>query len=664
MPDRALHQSHASLTAQLGLAGGLVLLAAHSLLGLGDAGAFFNNWLYDGLMLGSAGLCLARVVMAKDEWAAWGLIGVALLLWALADIYSTSVLTGTGADPFPSPADAGYLAFYPLVLAGMALLVRARLPKVPAATWLDGAIAALAMSMIGIEVLLDVALRNTDASGLELVASVAYPLGDILTLSFAAAVLVVIRGVPGRSWALIVLGLALSAFADAVYSYQVYGGSYVPGSWVDLIWPAGAVAFAFAAWQPVQHQAATVARGFRAVVVPAAFTLLIAARFAISPAIPVNRLALLVAAATLVVIVARFVLTMAENQKLVRRIEIDPLTGLENRGKLLEDLRAVLAAREPRLLAIFDLDGFKAYNDTFGHPAGDALLDRLGSRLRESVRNGNAYRIGGDEFCVMLPGDCGAEAIERAALALSGQGEGFEVNASYGYVRLPDEAATPSAALQIADKRMYAYKDSHRLSAGGQAKAVLLRALRERQPDLGRHVSSVSALAAAVGNRLGVEASDLIVLARAAELHDIGKMAIPDAILDKPGPLSDEEWTFMKQHTILGERILSSAQALAPVAQIVRSSHEHFDGSGYPDGLAGDAIPLAGRVILACDAYEAMTSHRPYAPALSDGEARAELLRCSGTQFDPHVVEILLGVLNADQVPAIDTSLGVEAQTA
>jgi HD-GYP domain-containing protein (c-di-GMP phosphodiesterase class II) len=161
-----------------------------------------------------------------------------------------------------------------------------------------------------------------------------------------------------------------------------------------------------------------------------------------------------------------------------------------------------------------------------------------------------------------------------------------------------------------------------------------------------------------------MEPGELIVLARAAELHDIGKVAIPDIILDKPGPLTDEEWAFMRQHTIIGERILSSAPALARVAQIVRSSHEHFDGSGYPGGLAGDAIPLSARVILACDAYEAMTSDRPYASALSDGEARAELLRCSGTQFDPHVVETLLGVLDADQVPPIVTSLGVEAQTA
>jgi two-component system cell cycle response regulator len=174
----------------------------------------------------------------------------------------------------------------------------------------------------------------------------------------------------------------------------------------------------------------------------------------------------------------------------------------------------------------------------------------------------------------------------------------------------------------------------------------------------------VSELAVAVGDRLGMERSELIVLARAAELHDIGKVAIPDAILDKPEPLDDDDWAFMSQHTILGERIISSAPALAQVARIVRSSHEHFDGHGYPDSLAGDVIPLASRVILACDAYEAMTSDRPYAAARSDTEARAELRRCSGTQFDPGVVETLLEVLDVDRVPTIVTSLGTEAQTA
>ncbi len=651
------------VAAQSALAAGLALLAAHYLFGLSEDGSLFDNWVYDGVMLGSAGLCLSRFALVGAERSAWGLIGAALLFWALADVYWTAVVQGPGPDPFPSLADIGYLAFYPLVFAGMALLVRARLPRVPAATWIDGAIAALAMTMLGIELLLDFVLQRADASGLSLAASIAYPLGDILTVSFAAALLVVIRGIPGRSWTLIVLGLATSAFADGVYSYQAYLGSYSPGGWVDLLWPLGAVLLAFAAWQPVRRRAVTVARGWRAVVVPAGFTLLIAIRFALSPLQPVNPLAEIVAAATLVLIVARFVLTMNENQLLVKRIETDPLTGLENRGKLLEDLRAALVARRPQILAIFDLDGFKAYNDSFGHPAGDALLSRLGARLVAAVPGGSAYRIGGDEFCVMLPGGSGEKFVKRAAAALSAHGEGFRVGSSHGSVRLPDEATTAPAALQIADKRMYAQKDSRRLSAGGQAKAVLLRALRERQPDLGRHVGSVSELAAAVGDRLGMDRGELIVLARAAELHDIGKVAIPDAILDKPGPLNDEEWEFMKQHTILGERIASSAPALAQVAQIVRCSHEHFDGGGYPDGLAGDAIPLASRVILACDAYEAMTSERAYAAPLSDEAARAELRRCAGTQFDSLVVDTLLGVLDVD-LPTIFASVGSEAQPA
>ena len=664
MPERAPHQSRASVAAQFGLAAGFALLAAHSLLGLSANHDLFDNWIYDGLMVGAAALCLTRAVTVGTERSAWALIGAALLVWALAEVYWNAVVAGPGPEPFPTIADIGYLGYYPLILAGMALLVRARFPSVPAVAWLDGAIAGLAMTMIGVEVLLDFVLDKADASGLSLAASIAYPLGDILTLSFALALLVVIRGIPGRSWALIAAGLAISAIADGIYSYQAYLGTYSLGGLVDLLWPLAALMLGFAAWQPAVQRAVTVARGWRAVVVPAGFTLLIAIRFALSPVAPVRPLAEVVAAATLSVIVIRFVLTMAENQTLIRRIEIDPLTGLENRGKLLEDLRAAIAGGEPRLLAIFDLDGFKAYNDTFGHPAGDTLLSQLGRRLEASVSDGSAYRIGGDEFCVMLPGDRGAEAVERAAEALSGHGDGFEVTASFGYVRLPDEATTASAALQTADKRMYAYKDSRRLSAGGQAKAVLLRALRERQPDLGRHVGGVSELATAVGRGLEMDRSELIVLARAAELHDIGKVAIPDAILEKPGPLNDEEWAFMKQHTILGERILASAPALAQVAQIVGLSHEHFDGSGYPNGLAGDAIPLAARVILACDAYEAMTSERPYAPALSDAAAREELRRCSGTQFDPEVVKTLLDVLDAERVPAIITSLGTEAQSA
>ena len=409
----------------------------------------------------------------------------------------------------------------------------------------------------------------------------------------------------------------------------------MPGGWVDLIWPAGAVALAFAAWQPAQHRAAAVARGFRALVVPAAFTLLIAARFGLSPLLEVNQLAQLAAAATLVLIVARFALTMAENQQLVRRIETDPLTGLENRGKLLEDLRAVLAAREPRLLAIFDLDGFKAYNDTFGHPAGDTLSSRLAGRLQASVPMGSAYRIGGDEFCVMLPGDRDAETIEQAAVALSGQGDGFEVSASYGSVLLPEEASTPSAALQIADKRMYAFKDSRqplrgRAGKGGPAAGPEREPARPRAP---RRQRLRAGRRGRQPPRHGAQRADCACPRGRASRHRQG--GDPRRDPRQARAARRRGWAFMSQHTILGERIVSSAPALAPVALIVRSSHEHFDGNGYPDGLAGEAIPLASRVILACDAYEAMTSHRPYAAALSDSKARRGAAALLGNAVRP-----------------------------
>src|SRR4029077_20872231 len=177
---------------------------------------------------------------------------------------------------------------------------------------------------------------------------------------------------------------------------------------------------------------------------------------------------------------------------------------------------------------------------------------------------------------------------------------------------------------------------------------VLLQALNERYPDLQAHQRGVGALVLAVGRRMGVDGEELDVLARAAELHDVGKIAIPDAILNKPDPLDEEEWRFMRRHTILGERILMAASALRPVARLVRSSHERFDGDGYPDGLRGEEIPLGARIIFVCDAYDAMTSERAYSPAIAPSEAIAELRACAGSQFDPDVVEAFVQTLDVD----------------
>jgi two-component system, cell cycle response regulator len=222
--------------------------------------------------------------------------------------------------------------------------------------------------------------------------------------------------------------------------------------------------------------------------------------------------------------------------------------------------------------------------------------------------------------------------------ALREHGEGFEVTTSYGAVSAPGEVNSPTLALQIADRRMYAHKGDRRMSAGRQSRDVLLRTLSERQPDLHLHLRGTADLVIAVGRELGMASDELDDVARAAELHDVGKIAIPDAILEKPGPLDETEWAFMRRHTIIGERILMAAPSLRTVAPLVRSSHERWDGSGYPDGLAGQEIPLGSRVVAVCDAFDAMTTNRPYRQRLGEPAALAELRRCSGTQFDPAVV--------------------------
>jgi|GEM_PF-3433238 len=326
----------------------------------------------------------------------------------------------------------------------------------------------------------------------------------------------------------------------------------------------------------------------------------------------------------------------------------DSLTKLGNRRKLeadLEDRRAEQSSSLPSVLILFDLDGFKSYNDTFGHLAGDALLTRLGAKLATAARaHGNAYRLGGDEFCVLADARSSElhALVGSAAGALEERGEKFAVGASYGAVLMPHEATTLEYALQLADERMYARKKRRPSLAGDQARDVLMRILHARQPALEDHSSEVAQLCVRVGRRFAMTAEDLDELWRAAELHDIGKVAIPDAILEAPRGLDSEEWAFMHQHTILGERILSAAPALRPVAVLVRASHERWDGEGYPDGIGGERIPLGARIIAACDAYEAMTTDRVYRRGRDHETACRELRREAGRQFDPDVVDALL----------------------
>ena len=364
--------------------------------------------------------------------------------------------------------------------------------------------------------------------------------------------------------------------------------------------------------------------------------------------------AVVLTAAAVLAVIARMAVTFRDKLQLLAaariEAETDALTGIGNRRKLITDLEATLTDGAPAMLMLLDLDGFKAYNDTFGHPAGDALLARLAKKLAASIgASGEVYRIGGDEFCVLAPVETARLQSFAAAAqtALREHGEGFRITAAQGSVSLPEEAAEVAEALRLVDERMYDEKDGRRAAAGRQSRDVVVRVLYERDARLQGHLTDLVELARAVGAYLNLPQDELSDLSLAAELHEVGKLAIPDSILRKPGTLTDDEWRFVRRHTLIGERILSSAPALAEVSTIVRSTHERIDGQGYPDGLAGEEIPLASRIIGACVAYFAMTSTVPYRPARTPDGAIAELRRCAGTHFDARVVDAIVELHDA-----------------
>jgi len=291
---------------------------------------------------------------------------------------------------------------------------------------------------------------------------------------------------------------------------------------------------------------------------------------------------------------------------------------------------------------MLDLDGFKQYNDTFGHSAGDALLQRLGGRLSvvATQHSGSAYRMGGDEFCLLARchPDAAEQLLDATIAALQDNGDGWHVGCSQGAAWIPSEAASENEALNLADERMYANK-AGRSSASLQVTDALLQVITEQNASLDKHVEQTAECSAALAQALGQSEREVRRIRLAAKLHDVGKTAIPASILDKPGPLDEQEWAFMRRHTLIGERIVLAAPALANTAPLIRSSHERIDGHGYPDRLAGDNIPLGSRIIAVCDAYHAMTSDRAYRPGIGIDAALQQLHRHAGTQFDTTVVE-------------------------
>jgi two-component system cell cycle response regulator len=609
-------------------------------------GPAFGKLAYWIVIVGASLLTLYRARSIRGrEGLAWGLIGAGSLLWASGDVYWTLVLAHDDTVPVPSISDAGYLAFYPLVFAGLCLLLRARVEGAPRTLWVDGLTAALAAGAMSAAVVFQTVLDTVGGDPLGVATNRAYPVGDLILLAVVVDSFALRGWRADRTWALLGLGIVLFWVADSYYLVTVAGETYVYPSVLDGGWTSCLVLFSAAAWQPVRHTVAVEDRGAtRFTAFPIAFAILGLGILVLAALWSLNPLAVVLAAASLLAVFARLVLTLRENAGMLvtsrHEALTDALTGLGNRRVLTRDLDRIADGHDAAVLALFDLDGFKSYNDSFGHPAGDALLQRLGTKLAAHVDGaGSAYRMGGDEFCVLL--GVGAHPDEQAAAcagALTEHGDGFVITCSFGAIAVPSEERDAGEALRIADQRMYAHKHSGRTSARNQSRDVLLRALAERNPELGKHISGVAELAEAVARRLDLDMEQIDHIRHAAALHDVGKMAIPDAILDKPGALDEAEWEFIRRHTIIGERIVAAAPALHPVAALVRSSHERWDGGGYPDALAGEEIPLGSRIVSVCDAFDAMVADRPYRAGMDPADALVELEDCAGSQFDPAVV--------------------------
>lgn len=663
---------------------------AHSALGYGSGGAngVLSDGLYDVVLFGASAICLARGVLVDEDRIAWLLLGAAMTAWATGDLYSTVASPGHDVLEIPSPADGFYLAFYPAAYAGLVLLVRRYARRSPASVWLDGAIQGLGAGAVAAAVLGRPIVNDVHGGTGQLVTDLVYPLADLVLLTLVVGVFAMTGRRAGRGFTLLGASLLVAALADGWFLYAQSSNSYVDGEPLDSLWLLSALLLAWAAWEPLSarppsvaldgsHHAATAApepESRPQLAVPVAGAMAALALLVTDHVARLVNLAVALAAATLVLALVRMGLSFWEHHRLLKHTRAlaltDALTGLGNRRRLLLDLAEELQIeRRPSgcVLALFDLDGFKDYNDRFGHQLGDALLARFGRRLAATVcPTGECYRLGGDEFCVILhdnDGDAdqaGNPTAVRArltpsVLALSATGSAFSVGCSYGAVPLAEEGTTPVAVLQLADHRMYAHKaDRHNgeldRTNGGRAPVPP----PEPEPPIGVGLESVPELAVAVGRRLEMGERELEVLARAAVYRDVGKGAIPDDLLAAPESLEPDELAFVRLQSVAGERMVAAVPALRPAAPLVRSSHERFDGTGYPDGLEGDAIPLGSRIITACHTLGSLVAGRPYRRPIALDQSLVEVAAGRGTRFDPAVVEALLEEVLASHPQAVE----------
>lgn len=323
----------------------------------------------------------------------------------------------------------------------------------------------------------------------------------------------------------------------------------------------------------------------------------------------------------------------------------DPLTGLLSRA-FLEEVLSKENLLFPVGVALFDLNGLRLVNDAFGTAMGDQILVHLAEVLQEEYRQGGTFlfRYGGDEFLVLLPGSS-EEHLEKSVRRILARTErekvaGLPLSVSVGFALWRSRHVPFEKVVAEADDHLRRKKLTEEQSAHSALLSTIEHMLRETTQETEEHALRMATLAYELGEAMGLrerELGDLVLLAR---LHDIGKIAIPRSLLLKPSALSSEEWEEIKQHPEIGYRIAMTIPELRPIALAILTHHERFDGTGYPQGLRGEEIPLFSRILAVVDAYDVMITGRPYKSAVTPGEAIAELKRCAGTQFDPAIVEV------------------------
>lgn len=343
---------------------------------------------------------------------------------------------------------------------------------------------------------------------------------------------------------------------------------------------------------------------------------------------------------------------ITERKKAEKEIEYlsfhDALTDLYNRRYFDEELKRINVSRNlPLSLIILDVNGLKLTNDAFGHQFGDELLIKVAHVLKETCRADDIIaRIGGDEFAILLPQtdkDQTREVINRIKQAISlKKVEDIPLSVSCGCGTKNNEQEYIADVFKSAEDDMYRSKTSERRSYRHKTIDIIMQTLYAKSPREQAHSQRVSKLCGEIASFMGLDADELTT---AGILHDIGKVAISERVLDKKTPLTDSEWMMVKKHPEAGYNILSSATEYGLLAEYVISHHEHFDGSGYPNGLQGEKIPIPARIISIADAYDAMISDRPYRKGMSHSEAIKEIETNAGSQFDPEIANVFINLM-------------------